>query len=235
MYFSGKISNSLIGFLKRCGRNDRRLFELTPLEAGFLQDPHSWMNAREAELFLAAAEKAFPLADTDLVTAAGRNCANLKCWGGLEDFLRLFDSPYEIHEKADVFFSYFVQPGLKISRKKQEADRFSFKTNLNERLYPSVKRYLAAVLEALPLFSGGGLTKVLWENRQVVIYYSEEQKALFPLKGAASFPPGVSFFKRLAHCEKNLKQFKKTGLPHLLDDAISSLSRLRRENKAKDL
>ena len=233
MYFSGKVSNSFFAFLKRCEFDTSRFFEMTPLEMDFLKDPHSWMNAKQMERLLSNIEKAFQyqFMDKDLVTTVGHNCVSLKCWGGLDDFLKMFESPYEIHEKLEVFFSYFVTPVFKIYKKKQEAHAFSFKTNFNEQQYPTVKNYFAAVLEALPLFMGETLTQVKWQNGQVRICYPEEKNLLLPLKGLVSFPQQQALLKQIEHCEKNLKEFKKTGLPHLIKDTLSLLLQMKKQER----
>ena len=229
MYFSGKISNSFFCFLRRCEFDTSRFFEMTPLELDFLKDPHSWMNAQQVELLLGNIQKAFQyqFMDKDLVTTVGHNSVSLKCWGGLDDFLRMFESPYEIHEKLEIFFSYFVTPVFKVYNKKQDAYEFSFKTNFKGHLYPTVTSYFAAVLEALPLFMGGVLTKVKWEGNQVTIYYPKERNLLLPLEGLVSFQRHTALLKQIEYCRKNLKEFKKTGLPHLIEDTLSVLSQMR--------
>lgn len=233
MYFSGKISNSFFTFLKRCEFDISQFYEMTPLQMDFLKDPHSWMEAHQVELLLNNIQKAFQyqFMDKDLVTTVGHNSASLKSWGGLDDFLRMFESPDEIHEKLEIFLSYFVTPGFKITHKKQSAYEFSFKTNFKEHLYPIVKSYLEAVLEALPLFMGGVLTEVKWENNQVVIFYPSERNLLLPLEGLTSFSEQNTFLRQVEYCEKNLKEFKKTGLPNLIEDTLSVLSQIKKQKK----
>ena len=156
MYFSGKISNSFFAFLNRCEFDISQFYEMTPLQTDFLKDPHSWMEARQVELLLNNMQKAFQyqFMDKDLVTTVGHNSASLKSWGGLGDFLKMFESPDEIHEKLEVFFSYFVTPGFKITHKKQSAYEFSFRTNFKERVYPTVKHYLEAVFRGASFIYG---------------------------------------------------------------------------------
>lgn len=235
MYFSGKISNSFFTFLKRCEFDISQFYEVTPLQMDFLKDPHSWMEANQVELLLNNMQKAFQyqFMDKDLVTTVGHNSASLRSWGGLDDFLKMFEAPDEIHEKLEIFFSYFVTPSFKITHKKQSIYEFSFKTNFKERLYPTVKNYLEAVLEALPLFMGGALTEVKWENNQVVIFYPSEKNLLLPLKGLISFPERNTVLRQVEYCEKNLKEFKKTGLPDLIEDTLSILSQIKKQNKEK--
>lgn len=235
MYFSGKISNSFFTFLRRCEFDISQFYEVTPLQMDFLKDPHSWMEANQVELLLNNMQKAFQyqFMDKDIVTTVGHNSASLKSWGGLDDFLKMFESPDEIHEKLEIFFSYFVTPGFKITHKKQNVYEFSFKTNFKERLYPTVKNYLEAVLEGLPLFMGGALTEVKWENNQVVIFYPSEKNLLLPLEGLTSFPERNTVLRQVEYCEKNLKEFKKTGLPNLIEDTLSILSQIKKQKKWK--
>ena len=235
MYFSGKISNSFFIFLKRCEFDTSRFFEMTSLEMDFLKDPHSWMDAKQVEIFLNNIQKAYQyhFMDKDLMTTVGHNCISLKSWGGLDDFLKMFESPYEIHEKLEIFFSYFVSPVFKITHKKQEAYQFAFKTNFREKLYPTVKSYFKAILEALPLFMGGVLTEVKWQDNQVTIYYPEERNLLLPLEELTSFPKQNALLKQIEYCEKTLKEFKKTGLPHLIEEALGILSQIKNRKNTK--
>ena len=235
MYFSGKISNSFISFLKRCGFDVSRFFEMTPLEMDFLKDPHSWLNARELERLLHNMEAAYGghFMDKTLTAAVGHSSPSLQSWGGLEDFLKMPASPYEIYEKLEPLLSYFVSPALKITRKERSAAKLSFKASFPEKRYPHVKGYLAAVLESLPLFMGEGLTKAEWEGGHVAIHYPEEKNLTLPLGDRRSFPPSAWLLSQLKHCQKSLKEFQKTGMPSLVEDALKSLSQMKKHLKKK--
>ena len=71
------------------------------------------------------------------------------------------------------------------------------------------------------------MTKVKWEGNQVTIYYPKERNLLLPLEGLVSFQRHTALLKQIEYCRKNLKEFKETGLPHLIEDTLSVLSQMR--------
>jgi len=52
VYFSGKISHSVLKFLENRGLDLDGLYELTNLNVEFLNDPTSWLDAHQMEDFL---------------------------------------------------------------------------------------------------------------------------------------------------------------------------------------
>lgn len=200
MYFSGKITNSFFTFLNRYDLDTSRFFEMTPLEIDFIRDPHSWMDAEQVELLLRNIQRAYQqrFIDKDLISTVGHNAPHLKCWGGLEDSLRFFDSPKAIYEKLDKFFGFFISPDIRIYNKETTTKAFSFKTDFNKERFSAVKDYLLSILETLPIFLGGEQTEAQWVGETVTIYYIQEQNLTLPLKDLQTY----SF-------SQNKKQIKK--------------------------
>ena len=185
MYFSGKITYSFFTFLNRYELDTSRFFEMTPLEIDFIRDPYSWMDAEQVELLLRNIQRAYQqrFIDKDLVTTVGHNAPHLKSWGGLDSSLSFFDSPRAIYEKLDKILSFFISPKVVIYNKVSHKDFFSFKADFDKNKYPTVKDYLLAVLETLPIFLGKEQTEARWENETIKIYYVQEQTLALPLKG----------------------------------------------------
>ena len=238
MYFSGKITNSFFVFLNRCEFDTSRFFEMTPLEIDFLKDPHAWMEARQVERLLNNIQKAYSyhFMDKDLITTVGHNCVSLKCWGGLEDFLKMFESPEKIHEKLDVFFSYFISPVFKVYSQMETTNSVCFEVDFNSNKYPVVTYYFKAVLEALPLFSGGELTEVKWQDNRLEIFYPEEESLLLPFVAPETPPMKPSarekvLLEKIQSCEKNLKALRAGGSMDLLDQVLKNLQDLKKELK----
>lgn len=185
MHFSGKITNSFFTFFSRYELDTSRFFEMTKLEIDFVRDPWSWMDADQVELLLRNIQRAYQqrFIDKDLVTTVGHNAPHLKSWGGLDNSLAFFDSPKAIYEKLDKFLGFFISPQISIYSKEDNKKSFSFKTDFHKDKYPTVKGYLLAVLETLPVFLGGEQTEAKWEDETVEIYYMQEQTLVLPLKG----------------------------------------------------
>lgn len=185
MYFSGKISNSFFTFLNRYELDTSRFFEMTSLEIDFIRDPYSWMDADQVELLLRNIQRAYQprFIDKNLVTTVGHNAPHLKSWGGLESSLGFFDSHRTLYEKIDKILRFFIAPHVFIYNKEYSSKFFSFQIDFDRDKYPTVKDYLLAALETLPVFLGGEQTEVEWNNNTVKIYYTQEQTLILPLKG----------------------------------------------------
>ncbi|MCB0410334.1 MAG: hypothetical protein KDD29_08945, partial [Flavobacteriales bacterium] len=59
MYFSGKITNSILIYLARQGFSVESLLEQTEVPAEFLRDPSCWLESHKVESFLNLIEKEF--------------------------------------------------------------------------------------------------------------------------------------------------------------------------------
>lgn len=237
MYFSGKITSSFFEFLKRCEFDTSRFFEMTPLEIDFLKDPHSWMEARQVERLLNNIQKTYSyhFMDKDLITTVGHNCVSLKCWGGLEGFLKMFESPEEIHEKLDIFFSNFMSPVFKIYSQVETKNSVCFEVSFDSNKYPVVTYYFKAILEALPVFSGGELTEVRWQNQRLEIFYPGEESLLLPFMTPepSSVEKESLLLEKIKLCEKNLITFKENEDSILLDETLRIFLELKKELKKR--
>lgn len=185
MYFSGRITNSFFTFLNRYELDTSRFFEMTSLEIDLIRDPEFWMPAEQVELLLRNIQRAYQqrFIDKNLTVTVGHNAPHLDSWGGLEDALGFFDSPRALYEKIDKILGFFISPRVSIYEQEDDRDFFSFRTDFNRNKYPTVRDYLTAVLETLPVFLGGEQTEVEWKNETVKIYYVHEQTLTLPLKG----------------------------------------------------
>ncbi len=234
MYLSGKITNSFFKFLSRCEFDTSCFFDMTELEIDFLKNPHSWMDATQVEVLLHNIKRAYQdqFLDKDLVTTVGHNSMDLDCWGGLEKFLKMFHSSHEIHDKLEIFFSYFVSPTLEIQNKERTASYYSFTTNFNGEEYPTVRDYFCSILENLPAFLGGDRTEVKWGMEEVKIYYVEEETLFLPLeefqKSDSRILDGDALLKQIHSCEKNLLDLKEKGSSDLLEESLKIIHNIKK-------
>ena len=236
LYFSGKVTNSFFVFLSQCEFDTSRFFEMTPLEMNFLKDPHSWMEASQVERFLNNIKRSYGchFEDKDLITTVGHNCADLRSWGGLEDFLKMFRSPEDIHRKLKVFFSYFISPVFEISRQKEGQHSVCFQIDFDLGEYPLTASYFKAVLETLPVFLGGELTEVRWTEDRLEIFYPSEENLFFPL--APAHPEKENpLLKKLVLCETKLLALKKKAPSVLLSEALRALLDVKERLKKEEL
>ena len=236
MYLSGKITNSFFTFLSRCEFDTSRFFDMTGLEIDFLRNPHSWMEASQVEILLYNIKRAYQgqFLDKDLVTTVGHNSMELNCWGGLEQFLKMFHNDREIHDKLEIFFSYFVSPTLEIQNKKKTGRYFSFNTDFDGEEYPTVRDYFCSILEVLPSFLGADMTEVEWNDREgeVKIYYAEEETLFLPLEefqdSSSKLLDGDVLLQQIYSCEKNLLDLKKGGSLDLIDESLKIIHKLKK-------
>ena len=238
MYFSGKVTNSFFTFLSQCDFDTSQFFEMTPLEIDFLKDPNSWLEAHQVERLLNNIQNFYQhqFMDKDLITTVGHNCVSLKSWGGLEDFLKMFENPEDIHCKLDIFFSYFISPAIEVYNIKETKNSFSFETNFDFFEYPLVTYYFKALLESLPLFLGKELTEVKWLENRVEIFYPKEET--LPLSGILSVRKKLTRQRLIAQinlCKKNLIEYKKTSSQNLLNQVLKDLSNLKKVMEQEEI
>lgn len=206
---------------------------MTSLEMDHLRDPHSLMDAYQVEQFLSSMQKHYSsyFMDKDFITSVGHHCFYLKCWGGLDDFLKIFKSPRELHlKKLNVFFSYFINPMFEIRDEEESKSSYCFYTNFNTAKFPMTHLYFKAVLESLPLFMGESLTEVKWENGKVEIFYPHEKNLTLPLDDFKSKNSNPDYLlDQLRQCEQNIIKFKKQKKVQLLDKVLMNLNDIKME------
>ena len=238
IYLSGKITNSFFSFLNSYEFDTSSFFEMTSLEMDHLRDPHSWMDAHQVEQLLSNMQRTYNphFIDKDFITSVGHHSIHLKCWGGLDDFLKLFKTPKEIHKKLRIFFSYFMNPTFCIEGEEETERSYCFYTHFDPHEFPTLRMYFKAVLESLPLFMGGELTEVSWLSKKVEIFYPEGENLVLPLKDFQTKSLDADYLlNKIYSCEKNILNFKKKGKIQLLDQALVSLNDLKKEYKKHEL
>lgn len=185
MYFSGKITNSFFTFLNRYDLDTSRFFEMTALEIDFIKDPFSLMSAGQVDLLLRNIRRAYQdrFIDKDLISTVAHNAPDLKAWGGLEAALtNFFESPVDMYQKIDRFFSFFISPSVPIYNQKNQTEFFSFEIDFDKKKFPATSQYFLSVMEVLPVFLGKDQTEAKWEGQTIKIYHSQEETLPLPLR-----------------------------------------------------
>lgn len=180
MYFSGKISNSIISFLDKAGVDLDAIYELTDLSLEFVRDPSSWLEAKKLEEFMHQLELKFSslVDDESFYTKIGSNCYELKSWGVLDSVLRMVQRPEDIYSQPQRFISYFVSPAPPIGNVQKLDDGIGFELPISSQEFPHVSEYLTAALSSLPLFVGKPSAQVSWQQTQIQITWNKKQADL---------------------------------------------------------
>lgn len=175
MYFSGKITNSVLNFLDQQGVPFEDLYDLTDLSFEFMQDPSSWLDADSVEQFLEATESrlAHKFPNEELMSLVGHASFNLKSWGVLDSVLRMMQKPQDIYLQPQRFLSYFVSPDVALHSLVSTSNSAKFDVVITSQEYPMITHYLSAALESLPQFIGKSLASVNWNHDKVVISWQE--------------------------------------------------------------
>lgn len=178
VFFSGKISNSVLVYLARKGWEREGLFEGAEVPFEFLRDPTSWIPAQEIESFLRLVELEFGSREPDLIVKMGHASAELRSWGVLDSVLRMMQKCQDLYAQPQRFISYFVSPAPPIVNLQRGSERVSFDLPIAHNEYPLTVAYLSAALESLPRFFGKENAQVRWRNATVQIDWSEAQNPL---------------------------------------------------------
>ncbi len=220
MLFSCKISNSILTHLGRSGEDLEGLYDHTDLPAEFLRDPSYWLEAEKMESLLTYFQQQYShISETEsLFTLVGHQTKDLRSWGVLDSVLRMFGSPQEIYSQPERFLSYFVSPAPPIGRLRRQGSVVQFDVPISSSQYPRVTEFLAAAMEALPLYGGKQMASVKWIESTVRIDWSEDQQSLLGQDyEARSLHPDL-LKNILSDLERSQKQLEETRLLLLVRD-----------------
>lgn len=224
MDFSGKITNSVLLFLKQKGVPASTVFELTDLPSELLTDPSAWLPAKKVESFLSIVEEKFHhlTPQSVLIETVGHEAKELRGWGVLDSVLRMLEEPEEIFLQPQRFISYFVSPSPPIANIKREDASVSFDLPIAWEEYPQVNCYLKASLEGLPIFIGKNMAEVSWAQNRISIAWCLKQ---------GTFEVGELRERKMApeFVESLIETLEKTE--QALIDRTRELDRIRQENE----
>lgn len=181
VYFSGKITHSVLNFLTHKGVSLDSLYEWVEIGPDQLRDTTGWIFADQVEDFLKQIETEYQaeFVDINFCEELGHASESLKSWGVLDSVLRMMSSPKDIFCQPQRFISYFISPEPPLVNIERDDDGISFDLPISAEEYPYVTTYLAAALEALPTFMGSELAQVTWKETRVSVSYQSQQDQLF--------------------------------------------------------
>lgn len=196
VHFSGKISNSVIGFLESKGEDIAPLYEASPVPLELLQDSSYWITAQDMESFLEVATK-LPMVNLQresqesLLIQVGHSVASLRAWGVLDSVLRMMPRPQEIFNQPERFLSYFISPEPPVENILRSENSISFDLPLLAEQYPLVTAYLKAAFEALPVYVGQPLATCEWQGIQLKMNWVTSQSSIFEKDPGHSVSPNL--------------------------------------------
>lgn len=177
MDFSGKITNSVILFLKLKGVSTAALYEMTDLPPEQLCDPSTWLPAAKVEQFLESLEKKYHhlTPDSVFINEVGHQAKELRGWGALDSVLRMIEKTEDLYLQPQRFLSYFISPSPPIASLTRNESSVDFDLPIAWEEFPHVNSYLKACFEALPLFTGKTMSEVKWEQNHISIQWCSRQ------------------------------------------------------------
>ena len=183
MYFSGKVTHSVISYLEQNGIDLDSIYSLTDIPAIFLRDPSHWLAAKEVEHLLSQLQNMYgsQLAVNNLCQTVGHQSYTLHSWGVLDSVLKMMMSPQDIFTQPQRFISYFVSPISPIGHLSFDKKHFSFELPISNEEYPLVASYLKASLEALPQFMKQAMANVEWKQNHLIVTWEDRQQELIKI------------------------------------------------------
>jgi hypothetical protein len=175
VYFSGKISHSVLKFLENRGLDLDGLYELTNLNVEFLNDPTSWLDAHQMEDFLFQVNNNYSEFNNELMLQAGEGCPNLKSWGVLDSVLKMMDGAEALFTQPDRIISYFISPAPQIQNLSRAPSSVSFEIPISSDEFPTTVNFLKAAFGSIPKYMGKSFAKVDWDETHIIIEYSGKQ------------------------------------------------------------
>ncbi len=216
MYFSGKVTNSIVSYLSQSGGDLDKLEDITDLSLDFLRDPSYWLTANQVEKFLEQVQEVYgpSLAIDNVCEATGHCSYKLQSWGVLDSVLRMMMSPKDIFIQPQRFISYFISPappvGNVLMKDPLNTQHVSFELPISHDEYPLFCTYLKASLESLPQFMNRPMAHIEWKKNELYVDWEDRQKELK---------------------EMEVKQFKPEFVQNLLLTLESTEKKLENKNR----
>jgi len=136
VFFSCKITNSVIRHLHSQGQDLDPIIEAIDVPKEFLEDPSYWLDAAKIETFLREVDLSFTEGTQSIITKIGHLCPTLKSWGVLDSVLRMMKEPQDMFSQPQRFLSYFISPAPPICDISRKDDSVSFTIPLTPEEFP---------------------------------------------------------------------------------------------------
>ncbi len=191
MYFSCKISHSILTYLEREGNDTGFIYDLEDLPHEFLRDPSYWLEAEEMEIFLEEVVRhCVDNRDENrtldrVIEDAGRYCYELSTWGVLNSVLKIMENPRDVWMQPEKFLSYFIAPGPPVNNFISTEESFEFDAPVSSEQFPYSTSFLASAFESLPFYICKDSVSVSWQGCHLFIRWQDNQKSLFPEENSA--------------------------------------------------
>lgn len=180
MLISCKVSNSVLTFLERQGRDLSSFYHNIDAPEEFLRDPACWLEAPKMEALLKEIDSQFNDIPEDYAREIGRQNEQLRSWGVLDSVLKMVESPLDIYCQPSRFISYFISPEPPIASWRQDGEVIRFQLPVLAEQYPYITLYLTGALEGLPLYMRQPLGSVRWMGSEIEILWKQIQESLLP-------------------------------------------------------
>jgi len=184
VFFSSKISNTVLNFCDREGIERSVLYNQSDWPEEFLKDPSCWLESHKLEELLRHVER--EIGDIEKIALQS---PKLHAWGPLDSVLKLMGRPQDILSQPDRFMSYFISPPPPINYIDRNAESVSFRIPISSEEYPLVTRYLKGAFESLPVYVGKSPAQVVWNENIVSISWTAQQESLLSAEEPSNVNP----------------------------------------------
>ena len=183
MYFSSKITNSILNYLDVRGYDTSLVLERIDFPEEFLRDPAYWVKADQMESWLHLFIESYqPVEGSDLLLEIGSRIHEIKSWGVLDSVLRMMPRPQEIMNQPERFLSYFISPAPPIAHLRRDMYHVAFDLPISTEQFPLTTRFLRAVFSVLPCYVGQSPARCDWKDIHFRLEWSPDTERLLPVE-----------------------------------------------------
>lgn len=183
MYFSSKITNTILSYLDDRGYDTSTVLERIDFPEEFLRDPAYWIKAEQMESWLHLFVETYtPLEGTDLLLEIGSKVHEIKSWGVLDSVLRMMPRPQEIMNQPERFLSYFISPAPPIAHLRRDMYHVAFDLPISTEQFPLSTSFLKAVFSVLPCYVGQAPARCEWVDIHFRLEWSPDTELLLPVE-----------------------------------------------------
>lgn len=184
MYFSSKITNSILNYLDDRGYDTSTVLDMIDFPEEFLRDPAYWVKADQMEAWLHIFIKSYkPTEGSDLLQEIGSKVHEIKSWGVLDSVLRMMPRPQEIMNQPERFLSYFISPAPPIAHLRRDKYHVAFDLPISTEQFPLTTSFLKAVFSVLPCYVGQAPAQCQWTDIHFRLEWAPEAELALPAEG----------------------------------------------------
>ncbi|MDW8189393.1 MAG: hypothetical protein RMK80_00270 [Pseudobdellovibrionaceae bacterium] len=212
VYFSAKITNTLLSYGEAQGLDLAELFFEWPWAEGTLTDPGQWILGQDLEVIISdfmawwSKKKGTIPSEDAFLREVAHSSFNHRAWGTLDSVLRMMPDVFEAFERPHVLLGHFVSPAPNIHVLSKSKNLIVLSWENAPLEYPKSFAMVLHSLEVLPKYLGWHSGNCRYEHGKLIMTLNQKDHNLpssAPVSISSNHPSHPLVTHQLAIVESN--------------------------------